>query len=431
MYKYLIIFALFLVSSCFNGSSSSDYDKAVQYCEENGGKVLMSTDTNEEVCQYYETYDYDDGEHTYTMECELMTLYQGGDCSGINEPINELPLVQWCPTCEKTIREAFHGQVIDILLKLDHTGYVHGSQFILHPNYTDIGGDDIESYNLFLDCSGYVGYYVVQGIAKPLFDKVDTCYHSARPLAADFADAFAAADNITVETEEATMSDLDNPDNLCWGRVTHIKDAMPGDILVYKHPENIEGDTCDNYTVTGNTGHIMFIFDYPQKSTYYHNNEWLVKISDSTTSPHSSDSRFSNTCKYKLVNGQLVCEKTEFVKDGSFIYDKSQYKTNYYTAWTSRYNDGDKNYKEENDDWIELCIDNNTLDNNTFHRRCSDFGLETQKKIYPETKNVDSSTGIGVGYIYISDDMDYYRVKYGADRDYAEVYIGRPIKCNK
>jgi len=154
----------------------------------------------------------------------------------------------------------------------------------------------------------------------------------------------------------------------------------------------------------------------PQRSTKYAN-EWLVRVADSTTAPHSTDSRYDN-------------DQGDTVKEGSSIYNQSSYRQNRYTAWTKRYNKGDAYHwyepfkKHTSDDWLELCDADN---GNTFHRRYAEFDEKSKHKIYPQTTHTNSSTGIGIGYIYVSDDMKYYRVKKGADREYAGVYIGRPV----
>ena len=86
-------------------------------------------------------------------------------------------------------------------------------------------------------------------------------------------------------------------------------------------------------------------------------------------------------------------------------------------------------YKE--DDWVEKCYSD---DKQIFHRRCDRFGEKRELKITPQTsrKNRDSSTGIGIGYIYISDDMSHYRAKSNTKKKEAKIFIGRPIvkvKC--
>ena len=78
----------------------------------------------------------------------------------------------------------------------------------------------------------------------------------------------------------------------------------------------------------------------------------------------------------------------------------------------------------EEDDWIEKC---DSDDKQIFHRRCDRFGEKRELKIKLQTSHRDSSTGVGIGYIYISDNMSHYRVKKGTEKKEAEIFIGRPI----
>jgi len=409
---------LFLLSGC-NDHNNSIYKKAVQFCVENNGTVIRSAKNDETQCRYMSVYHYDDGEHIYTATCEIETFHNDPEaCHNLYEEgiSTILPLTSSTDSTPIKLREAFYTQIKQILEHMDHTGYTHKyhGPFVLHPSYNELTQTNsngyielnlnIDSFNLFLDCSGFVGYYIVQGIAGHLYHELNTCYHSSRPLAADFADAFKTAKHKTTDhnVRDALLSDLDiNASTVVWGMVPHIKDALPGDIIVYKHTKNIVHHGECNNTITGNTGHVLFVMHKPQISNKY-DNEWLVRVADSTTSPHSTDSRYSNNAKGTI-------------KHGSEIYNKSSYNDNKYTAWTKRYKKGD---------WLELC---DTDDNNTFHRRCSNYNETSSLKIDLQTRHIDSSTGIGIGYIYISDDMKHYRVKKGTDTEEAEIYIGRPI----
>jgi len=444
MKKYITSFALLIMltmSGCDdNNKTLSEYEKAVQYCMEENGTIVKSDTGDATFCQHSIAYDYDDGVENYRVRCELNDFYNG-ICEQIeNEEDVGAPIFSSLPEHSMTVRDAMHSQVLQVLKKLDNTGYVHHSKeegpFVLLPNYTEllkkdnenhiVPNHDIDSYNLFLDCSGFVGYYILQGIAKHLYSEVGRCYHTeghnppSRPLAADFADTFAKAKHVgDADVKEATLMDLENnASSVIWGRVMHIKDAKPGDIIVYKHTENItHNGKCNNIT-HGNTGHILFIMETPTKSTkYVKDNEWLVRVADSTTAPHSHDSRFSNTNKGTITKHHN-------------IINKSQYKSNVYTAWTLRYKKDDVYWngliphKYKSDDWMEQC---DTEDKNIFHRRCESFNEDTLQKILVQTSHKQSSTGIGIGYIYISNDMKHYRVKNNTTLKKAEVYIGRPV----
>jgi hypothetical protein len=437
LFSLLIIMITFIISACNNDNENSN---AYNFCIENNGTIITSK-SGETECQYPVIFGYDDGNQVYTAVCEIETFYKNpSSCDDLqDEGLDTTPPLMLLPhdsTAPIKLREAFHIQIKHILEHLDHTGYTHRNHgpFVLYPdssklinkdNNLTVLNLDIETFNLFLDCSGFVGYYIVQGIASHLYHEVNTCYHSSRPLAADFADTFEAAEYNTTNdnVRDALLSDLDiNASSVIWGRVPHIKDALPGDIIVYKHPENITyNGECNNTVLKGkNTGHVLFIMEKPQLSTKY-KNEWLVRVADSTTAPHSADSRYSNA-----IGGT--------VKSGSIIYNKSLYDSNNYTAWTLRFKKGDIDSRSTisggvtkihlEDDWVEKCF---SEDEQIFHRRCDNYGETLEFKIRPQTSHRNSSTGIGIGYIYISNDMSYYRVKRGIDKKQASIFIGRPI----
>jgi len=441
----LAVSATFMVGAC-NSDDKDSHNEAYNFCLENNGTVVDS-ESGERECHYPVAFDYDDGVEIYTATCEIETFYNNPEaCSSLEEEgiSDSLPLLlpPYNDTTPIKLREAFQRQVTQILEKLDHTGYTHKyhGPFVLHPdssklikkeNNATVLNLDIETFNLFLDCSGFVGYYIVQGIAPHLYKEVNTCYHSSRPLAADFADTFKEAEYSTTDdnVRDALLSDLDtNASSVIWGRVPHIKDALPGDIIVYKHSKNItHHGKCDNTVHKDKTtGHVLFVMEKPKLSTKYHN-EWLVRVADSTTAPHSTDSRYSNAAGGK-------------VESGSKIYNKSHYDDNRYTAWTLRFKKGDVESQYyvagevitipyEEDDWVEKCYSD---DKQIFHRRCDRFGEKRELKITPQTSHRDSSTGVGIGYIYISDDMSHYRAKKNAKKKEAKIFIGRPIvkvKC--
>lgn len=271
---------------------------------------------------------------------------------------------------------------------------------------------------------------MLQGIAEPLYKKLPRGYscgplveeegvtdRPARPLAADFYDHFSTAP--AYNGEEAT-----SVENACWSKVEKIKDALPGDVIVYLHQDNLDMKTkycCykDGYMYKNeiveeesdckgkggrithkpkkygdgrskNTGHVLFIHDRPYRSTEKKDDkgdyQWVVEVADSTTSPHMFDSR----------------------KKGE---GKSVYDSNSYHAWT-----------KGNNGYVQRCTEGQ------YHRVC------TQHKSCPESNikintSGDHATGIGVGRMYVNDDMDGYRVNYSHNTEKAKVVIGRPVPC--
>ncbi|MEA2099760.1 MAG: hypothetical protein U9P72_06495 [Campylobacterota bacterium] len=219
---------------------------------------------------------------------------------------------------------------------------------------------------------------------------------------------------------------------LVGGRVTDLEDARAGDIIVYRHTENLTDyeccsathkvikATCTKHDSDGNclkrknTGHILFIIDKPRKSTKCKDNDddkkhcsdstgdyqWLVPVADSTTSKHSKDSRAPN-------------------KTGD-SENKSTYCLNTYHAWTK----GDTNTTHD----LERCDDNIS-----FHRDCSssDYNLTSIETILINTIHNRNATGVGAGRIYVNDDMDGFRSRYGSEIEKAELFIGRVAKCDQ
>ena len=431
------IAAFFFLSGCDDGHNGlSDYQKAYNSCVDAGGIVEQSTDAEGniiDVCKYQEIATYDDGEQILTIECELQAFYRGecNDSPGADGVYEVPPLVETGP---KTVRHMIDDQVEDILMKLDNTGYSH-RPFDLHPNYTELASQTesktIDQYDLFLDCSGFVGYYVLQGIAEPLYKKLPRCYSCgpleeeegvttppARPLAADFYDHI-------LELAAYSGNEAVSVDNACWSRVPHISDALPGDVIVYLHKGNLDLETkycCDKdgteyktkivqdesdctdgriiYKAkkdddgnSKNTGHVLFIHDLPYRSTEKKDctgtYQWVVEVADSTTSPHMFDSR----------------------KKGE---GNSFYGPNYYHAWTK----GDEGY-------VQRCSDG------SYHRDCTQHNTSQAGDNIEINTSGDHATGIGVGKMYINDNMFGYRVNYSHKTEYAEVMIGRPVPCEQ
>jgi hypothetical protein len=239
-------------------------------------------------------------------------------------------------------------------------------------------------------------------------------------LAADFADLLAKAPQVDDDHPEATMDDISSG-NVCWGQVKHAKNIQPGDMIVYKHPENIKSSKkqCDDnryvYEVTGNTGHILFAHSSAEESKRCKENsfscgemqlvlpgerQWVVLVADSTTSPHTADTR----------------------KRG---FKASTYKENAYTAW------------EKGKGGTEECVVERCA-NGTYHHSCFSKGSSAVEFIKIDTTHAMHPTGVGVGAMYIGPDLKSYRSSYttgtyqykNKDGDKEQVvFIGRPIKC--
>lgn len=397
-------------------------------CLADGGRVVIESypdKSSAELCMTQESHTFDDGQQQVKHFCPLDN-YLDDTCDA--DAAKDWPwpwpgpLFPPTPTPDNTVNAYFHDKAQDIMTKLNNTGYAHNknNNFSLVPNYTEITKPQME-YNLFLDCSGFVGYYVIQGLVPKLYKDATPSNYACqeRPLAADFADLLAKAPQVDGDHPEATKDDIDSG-NVCWGQVKHAKDIQPGDVIVYKHPENIgtSKTPCDGrdvYDVTGNTGHILFAHSDATESKRCKENsfscgakqyllpgewQWVVLVADSTTSPHTADTR----------------------KRG---IKKSTYKGNSYTAW------------EKGKGGTEKCVVEHCA-NGSYHHSCFSKGSSAVEFIEINTSHATHPTGIGVGAMYIGPDLKSYRSSYTTDTyqyknkngdNQQVVFIGRPIKC--
>lgn len=117
-----------------------------------------------------------------------------------------------------------------------------------------------------VDCSGFVDY-AVRRVLPEAYEKVPHP-NTQRPLANDWYN-YLRERYQTASTQETVR----------WREIRHVGELRAGDLVVWLRPENVTGD---------NTGHIMFVLGPPTRGRP---GEWLVKVADSTTSPHANDSR--------------------------------------------------------------------------------------------------------------------------------------------
>jgi hypothetical protein len=444
IYNFILMSLLLMLASCGSNSPNGIRKDAIAFCKELNGSVIKLTEdsTTIEVCRYEEEAQFDDGITSFIHHCELIAFYEGrcdeaGEADYKNK-LSENQADQLGLKSDKNGRQQLYNRVRDILYHLDNTGYSHNrnNNFSLQPDPSEfpLPTTGTDPYNLFLDCSGFVGYYVLQDIAPNLYQNIPLLHScGSRPLAADFADLI---ENMPTDFEDATQEDIESG-NVCFGKVDDIKNAKRGDILVYRHSDNIseESDTCKNGRVVHraecvtdecsarkNTGHILFIMNEPYESKHCKDSnillpffpdphpgcynipnfpgpghfQWVVKVADSTTSRHSKDGRH--------------------VGAGESYFDLKD-KGNAYHAWTKFYTSDHKGYD------VKRCNDG------SFHRFCEKYG-DVAEGIYINTSHRTHPTGVGVGYMYVNDEMDGFRTKYGSKIEHADVFIGRLAKCN-
>ena len=414
----MIIFFLFLGCSSDNSTTLGSYK-----CLNDGGEIITETypdGSSIQLCSIKRSYIFDDGEQEFTEQCDLENYYYDTcDIDAVDDKSSDETV-----TASRSVSTMFHDQVYNIMGNIENTGYAHNAHnnFSLVPNYPEANTTH-DRYDLFLDCSGFVGYYVVQGIAPKLYNDVSPSDYicQKRPLAADFADAIKNAPEVSDDTPEATTEDLENGE-VCWGQVKHLRNAKPGDILVYKHPKNIKdknifckdhdtNSTRSIHTVSGNTGHILFIMDIPKLSNRCKDNsfscgkkqhvlpgdwQYVVKVADSTTSRHMSDSR---------VHGK----------------DRSDFEGHFYHAWAI--NETNTTTQTKRSGIVKKC------DDGSYSKNCT----HALKDINITTKHKTNPTGIGVGKMYVNADRHGYRNNYTSkivkNDEEQIVFIGRPVKC--
>ena len=415
----MIMVFLFLGCSSDN-STALGTDK----CLHDGGEIVTESypdGSSIQLCSVRRSYIFDDGDQEFIEQCDLENYYY--DTCDIDAVDDKSSSDQLTSTSE-TVSQLFHDQVYNIMGHIKNTGYAHNAHnnFSLVPNYTEANTTH-NTYDLFLDCSGFVGYYVVQGIAPKLYDDVSPSNYICqnRPLAADFADAIKNAPEVSDDTPAATTADLEDGE-ICWGEVKHLKNATSGDILVYKHPKNIKDEnvfctdhdtniTRSIHTVSGNTGHILFIMDTPKlsdrckdnsfscgKKQYVLPGDWqyVVTVADSTTSRHMSDSRRHGV-------------------------GKSDFFGHFYHAWAI--DETNTSTQTEKSGIVEK------YDDGSYSKHCAlslkDINITTKHKTHP--------TGVGIGKMYVNADRHGYRNSYTSkivkNDDEQIVFIGRPVKC--
>lgn len=103
-----------------------------------------------------------------------------------------------------------------------------------------------------------------------------------------------------------------------------------------------------------------------------------------------------------------------FKKDKKKSHYTDYGKSNYYHAGT-----------KGNDKKVMRCEDG------SYHRDCTDHKSKRAETIKINTEHKKHSTGLGVGYMYLSADRESYRTKYNSNNKNAAIYIGRPIRCNR
>ncbi len=116
------------------------------------------------------------------------------------------------------------------------------------------------------DCSGMAAWVLARG-APAAHATVMRHNGRGRPVASDYFE---------VMTQASETSARDG-----WLRIAHARDLKPGDMIAWRKPSPI---------ASSNTGHVVFVVSPPQQVDQS-GRRFLVRVADSTSIPHGSDSR--------------------------------------------------------------------------------------------------------------------------------------------
>lgn len=116
------------------------------------------------------------------------------------------------------------------------------------------------------DCSGFIDYAL--GRVLPNAAKALPTSTSHRALAGDI---------------EQFLHKAQSQPQMGWQGLSRVDQLGPGDLVSWLATED---------STTGDTGHVMIVLSAPTLNTA-RKGEWLVKVADSTLSPHAHDSRHS------------------------------------------------------------------------------------------------------------------------------------------
>lgn len=114
-----------------------------------------------------------------------------------------------------------------------------------------------------VDCSGLL-CYVLKTVLPKHYSAIAISRTHRRPLALQFYNTFTSDDNNIARY---------------WQTIHRLRDAKPGDILVWRKAEQLPGK---------DTGHVMIIDEPPVEDG---NDVYRVTIIDSTENPHANDTR--------------------------------------------------------------------------------------------------------------------------------------------
>ncbi len=269
-----LILAVVVLSGCIQQTEKTQIaNPASVYCDEQGGTLEIKT--NEDGSQYG-VCTLADG-----TICEEWAYYRGKCPEQENE--TKMPLLMGADA-QETYNQKIIQKVDTIMKEVKKTKYTNR-------NYEM----DEEKGIFYTDCSWFVDY-VIKKVSGKHYDELPKRYSCNNyPLAADYFDYFRGIEDGKTESN-------------CWESISTINDALPGDIIAYKHDKGSEEEygVCPNKTEScdgvsddckvktdGSTGHVMIIYSHPEWSSCDDKLQHYAKVADSAKSGHFEDTRDS------------------------------------------------------------------------------------------------------------------------------------------
>ncbi|MFD1528130.1 hypothetical protein [Pseudonocardia aurantiaca] len=173
-------------------------------------------------------------------------------------PVAHSTTLDSTPAAAKPARTTLLDEAHHQLTAMRHSRYQHKTEV------------NEQEGKYFYDCSGFLDYALERSKPNAL-QALHVNARSKRPLAEDFVH----------HLQKAGKGGTGGP----WQSVGTVAELRPGNVIAWLTAPDSDTD---------NTGHVMVVDGRPVQNPQ-RPNEWLVKIIDSTKSPHADDSRAKGT----------------------------------------------------------------------------------------------------------------------------------------
>lgn len=216
-----------------------------------------------------------------------------------------------------------------ILNNLEVTKYVHSSDSIMD-----------ESRGIYnYDCSGFICEFAIKKCLPEHYQNLYDVYHiyhdaDSRPRAWSFYDYFR---DILGDNYDADDIETCTAENEYWKVFTSIDSVKKGDLLISRYHDDWRTWYNSENGTWPSTGHVMTVWSTPLKvdGTDY---EYDLKIMDSTSSPHGSDSReysSSSADGSGIGYGWMRFKVSTHASKRPYQYKWKPSSDNYYTLYSS------------------------------------------------------------------------------------------------